>query len=758
MSEESTNMQLNLPFDEGNNNEGPFDNQLTLPLGIPSRDALVQEIIKRDGRREPFDPRKIATAILNATPTPERLDTESAEGIAKAVTLYLARQLNGAPATADQVSDAVERVLIYMAQAETALAYVRYRDRRTRIRRLQKGDMQLVLSEIREAKREQVAITHSTPLVHVQTSSEKIVRWDRNRIVKALQLETGLDAALAELIALEIESQIKAAGITALTAPLVRELVGAKLIEHGLFEEGARRRRLGVPLFDASRIIRRITEETLGATPRETDYELAKAIKKEFALSEVFSPSVSQAHLLGRIHIHNLEFVDRFQSLQIWPETFHRLYGEMFTLNEGQPPKSRSAGFLTEVLHKCQQLLSFFSTPPSFQAFNFSVAPAAEGLNEKEMEDIASRYLREFAAYAHHHRGQTTHISFYWNPPPSRAYTTMSSSNTFLTNYELLQPVARSFSVALIKSLATQGSILYDPDSFHVDIVIEENLFNTLEGNAFLLLAARTALAWPGISFIMKRPSPPGMITSDFVLPCVWQRVSLNLPRAAVRSQEPSAFWAELEALCELAITAHLEKQFFMESLYATSRPTDHLLQLLDVCASNNITFEIAVDGLAEGADIAVGSDKPLIFDRLAFMSNTLGHVRRLVQSESSKYFLSCLLTANDNPKISERFAELDAEIYPAMIGPVIKSDHRTKKMVYSSGISLSREYHKTPYEIAKIEGMLHEFFPSPLFTTLAIPNKNMSDTGLVDLIKKIYFQTECKGIGFETNNYDISI
>ena len=57
-----------------------------------------------------------------------------------------------------QVHDAVEKVLIEMGHVKTALAYVRYRDKRARIRRLREGDMSSLLSEYAEAMN-QVEVT-----------------------------------------------------------------------------------------------------------------------------------------------------------------------------------------------------------------------------------------------------------------------------------------------------------------------------------------------------------------------------------------------------------------------------------------------------------------------------------------------------------------------------------------------------------------------------------------------------------------------
>jgi ribonucleoside-triphosphate reductase len=147
----------------------------------------------------------------------------------------------------------------------------------------------------------------------VRTSTDEVVVWDRSRIVEALVRETFIERTTAEVIAIEVEKTISAARIKNLTAQLVRELVDAKLVEYGL--ETARRMhtRLGVPLYDAERLILCQNKENANIPhgPEATNLTLAESVKKEYALLSVFSEDVSEAHMRGDIHLHDLGFIDR---------------------------------------------------------------------------------------------------------------------------------------------------------------------------------------------------------------------------------------------------------------------------------------------------------------------------------------------------------------------------------------------------------------------------------------------------------------
>ncbi len=136
--------------------QGAFDAQLSFDAPFVEAPAPIQSILKRDGREVPFESPKIAQAILRAAHEVGDENEARAEHLAAAVTIYLANTLSGCVPTVDDVHDAVEKVLIEMGHASIALSYVRYRDRRARIRKLREGDISGFLSEFEVARRERV--------------------------------------------------------------------------------------------------------------------------------------------------------------------------------------------------------------------------------------------------------------------------------------------------------------------------------------------------------------------------------------------------------------------------------------------------------------------------------------------------------------------------------------------------------------------------------------------------------------------------
>ncbi|MCX5758569.1 MAG: ATP cone domain-containing protein [Candidatus Hydrogenedentes bacterium] len=386
------------PIERESAREGMFDAQLTFAVPFVEAPSPLTAIVKRDGTRAPFDKRKIAGAIFRAAESIGGADRGLADSLASAVALYLAKTLQGCTPNVDQVDDAVERVLVEMGHVRTALVYTRCRERRARERRLRNGDSRTLLRELDDARRlrTQGALEDVPPLL-VRTSAETLASWDRARIVDALTRETGLDVERAETIARDVEQQIMDARVRTLTAPLIRELVSAKLIEHGLEPEYRRHRRLGVPLYDTERIVRGPSPEGVPINPSVTSRTLAEAVKREFALSEVFSPEIAEAHARGEMHLHDLGGIDRLHTVRRSLSSIVRHgVGTPDSRMFSRPPKYPQT-LLAQMVHATAILQEHVAGPVAWDAVNVYFAPFLDGFDQKALRQVAQMLVYEYA-------------------------------------------------------------------------------------------------------------------------------------------------------------------------------------------------------------------------------------------------------------------------------------------------------------------------------------------------------------------------
>ena len=97
---------------------------------------MIESIVKRDGRKVPFDLEKITVAVYKAAQAIGGKDYEIAKGIAEKVVDYMENDLGLTEPTVEQVQDAVEKCLIEDGHAQTAKAYILYRSERSRVREM----------------------------------------------------------------------------------------------------------------------------------------------------------------------------------------------------------------------------------------------------------------------------------------------------------------------------------------------------------------------------------------------------------------------------------------------------------------------------------------------------------------------------------------------------------------------------------------------------------------------------------------------
>lgn len=97
---------------------------------------MIQQILKRDGRKAPFEIDKIANAIFRAAQASGGQDFEMARGLAEQVVKMLEADAEDRIPTVEQIQDTVEKVLIESGHARTAKKYILYRNERTRAREM----------------------------------------------------------------------------------------------------------------------------------------------------------------------------------------------------------------------------------------------------------------------------------------------------------------------------------------------------------------------------------------------------------------------------------------------------------------------------------------------------------------------------------------------------------------------------------------------------------------------------------------------
>lgn len=231
----------------------------------------------------------------------------------------------------------------------------------------------------------------------VRTSRNTIEPFDRKKITRSLIKETKLPRELADMIARESEEELRRLKLDFISAPLIREVVNVKLLEHGFERPRADYTRLGMPVYDATELLEAgIEKDPSLADPELLHSHMAGNIFKEYVLLKVLPLHLADAHMRGEIHIHNLDyFVSRPYSvnhdLRGFLEEGLELGVKGRKLSTG-PAKTPRMAFLlaSKVLGTAQTNIA---EKQRLDCFNVFLAPYVRGLGSREIKELAWLFL-----------------------------------------------------------------------------------------------------------------------------------------------------------------------------------------------------------------------------------------------------------------------------------------------------------------------------------------------------------------------------
>ncbi len=735
-----------------------------------SEKDVFTSVKKRNADIVLFDKKKIADAIFKAAQAVGGEDRLLADELAEAVTLYLKKEYKDTIPGVEEIQDIVEKVLIETGHAKTAKAYILYRDKRGKIRKLKQGYV-----PEREA-----ATTESTDIsLFVRRSEDDIVGWDKHKIISALIQETGLPSNIAQSISHEVEEQIIYSKIRTLTAPLIREMVNAKLIEYGFEKERNMHSRLGVPLYDAHRIIVNPNKENANVphNPEATNMTLAESIKKEFALLSVFTSDISEAHGLGDIHLHDLGFIDRpycsGQSLE-----FIKKFGLNLpnALSIAAPPKHPEV-LLAQMVKMSAALQGHFAGAIGWDAINIFFAPYLVGLNDKDLKQLAQMLIFEYSQQAVARGGQAifSDINLYWEVPkhfekvpaigPGGKYT----GKTY-TDYE---KEAQRFVWALF-DVYSEGDANGRPFFFPKPLVhITEKFFTTPGHEDFLRHISMVATEKGNTYFVFDRGDTAKISECcrlSFKLEksdledanepwrmryCALQNITINLPRIAYKAEKSDEKLFEiLNNMIELAARAHIQKKRFIEEILALNSKGPLAMLTMEVDGQpyirmHRVTYLIGMLGLNEMVQYHLGQELHESRDALRFGLKVIASMKLKTEELSKKYGMRFVLEQTPAESTAYRFSKLDMQHWTEKAQKVVKGNIEQKQVYYTNSTYLNIAHSMNPIERVINEGIFHNLIEAGALTHIWLGESKPNPESIANFVIKTFRNSQNAQIAF---------
>jgi ribonucleoside-triphosphate reductase (formate) len=615
----------------------------------------------------------------------------------------------------------------------------------------------------------------------VRQSDENVELFDPQRITDALVRETNLASETAHKIALEVKEQIRLSGIRALTAPLIRGLVDAKLLERGLMDEYRLHSRLGVPLYDVDRVIQSVSGETaMSHGPEGSSLTLAEAIKREYAIRNIFSDAVSSAHLVGDLHIENLGEVDR-PTTMIGSVDFIKRHGVRLPGGfAGSRPAKRAEVLALHLVTYTAALQGYFSETLAWDSVNFALAPMLVGLNQREIKQIAQGLLFELSSPAIARGGQPVRCDLHLDceaPAYLRDLQIVGAGGEkFSSTYGAMEETARDFLKALFEVYLEgdgQGLPFTGPRPIlHLTESFIGNPFN----RGALELVIRVATERGGVTLTFDRPSANPASESFTARYGVgadrlqrvgesWQwraatlsSVAINLPRVGYRAagdpQGVARIFDLLTELLELAAQASLEKRIFLEKLLA--RGESGALAMLAMRPGQEIflplswtAHAICPVGLAELAQIATGGPLDLSQAAQDFAASVIAHLNAEAERLSVKHKVRFTLAESRDATAPHRLARLDLKFANHPSGPITPGGESGAEIFYTNSVKLPVKSGVGAFDRIRIESELQGGMIRNAVTDLWLGAALPATEKLVDLISQAFHKTQASAIAF---------
>jgi anaerobic ribonucleoside-triphosphate reductase len=752
-----------------------LDEQEVLGLHRRLASKLFRLVRKRSGKIVPFDRKKITTAIFKAAEEVGGRDREIAERLTDEVLLYLASEKDHNLPQVEDIQDAIEKVLIERGHAKTAKAFILFRDKRSRVRR---KDINTDIAEL-EQKRAANVLDATDLALFVRTSGDDMIAWDRERIIETLVREADVEVAAAEKISREVEDQIALSGTKVITAPLIRELVDAKLVEHGL--EVARRKhtRLGVPLYDAERIILMPNKENANIphNPEATNMTLAESVKKQYALLSVFSQDISDAHARGDIHLHDLGFFDRpycsGQSLE-----YVKKFGLSLpnALSIAKPAKHPDI-LLAHMVKFSAALQGHFAGAIGWDAVNVFFSPFLEGLSDRDVHQLAEMLVFEYSQQSVARGGQAifSDINIYWETPKHFADVMAIGPGGKLTGrtYKDYQTDAQRFAFALF-DIYKEGDGTGRPFFFPKPLVhVTDEFFRTPGHEEFLLHISDVAADKGNTYFVFDRGETAKISEccrlsfkleqsdlDDAKEPwrmrySALQNVTLNLPRAAYYAcGDDARLFEKLDDMFALTVRAHQEKRQIIEKLLAMGDKGPLALLTMDLDGQgylrmHRVTYLVGLLGLNELVQSHLGEELHESDRAFRLGLRVIARLKLACEEATRRTGMRFVLEQTPAESCAYRLAKLDLEHFPEAAERVVKGNVSIGEVYYTNSTFLNVSEPVSPIERVKKEGMFHDMIEAGALSHVWIADSRPNKEAVASFVKSTFNHTRNAQIAF---------
>ncbi|MBV6518154.1 MAG: anaerobic ribonucleoside-triphosphate reductase [Candidatus Brocadia sp.] len=726
-----------------------------------STTTAVEYVVKRDGRLVAFNEKKIADAIFKAAQAVGGEDRALADELAVVVAMFLEKKYAGQNPSIEEIQDIVEKVLIETGHAKTAKAYILYRDKRARIRESLR---------VRKQTKKRADTTDVSLLVDTETKDETFP-WDKRKIADALEKEADLPEGVASEIAGVVEQRVFSSGLNRISTALIRELVDNELFERGYNKKLEKQAVIGMPKYDLEELIMSKNKENSNIAtnnPEAINLAIAENTLKQFALQEVFSRDVADAHLNGMVHIHDLGYPTRVYCSSHSLE-YLKKYGLSLQNLDTESAPAKHARTLTGHLNTfLASMQAYYAGALGVGYVNIMYAPYLEGMSYAEMKQEAQHLIFSCSQSAFSRGGQTLFLDFnvhtgiprYLRNIPAIGPGGKPTGKT----YGEYEETARQFTLAMLdvwREGDCYGHVFAFPKcDFHIneDTLTDPKQYEILEyacqiasengvpyfifdRDEITLSACCRLRTTIDDNYMIKHPESMRF--------CGFQNITINLPQASYRAGRGNwdALYKEIDKGIEIAVKAHLQKKAFAAKLMAS--PEMPLWEIgkkakdgrpyVDLETS---TYIVGILGLNECLQFMTGRELHEGDDMIKQGLRVISHMYMRVKEAGRKHKLKFSLEESPAESASRRLAKVDIRNYPEA-AEMVKGNIEKDEFYYTNSVHLRPDAPVDMITRIFLQSKFHTMIESGAIIHAFVGEERPPASSIMNLVKKTFKNTQ---------------
>lgn len=503
--------------------------------------------------------------------------------------------------------------------------------------------------------------------LYVRSSRQAMEEFNADKILQSLVREAGMPVEIAQKIASETEARVYKFQTAYLTAPLIREVVNAILIEHGYEEYRHKLTRLGLPVADVADLIQRSLENS-----SSIDSILAKTSGKVFSEYSILTKiprDVSDAHLSGDVHLSSIG------SWSLMPDTLYldlnTLYTNPVSLGSriAQIPRLEAIRSFDSAIEALEIISSLLAREVSNEICLDNVIPFLTRYyvprSQDEQVKLFSRIFTSIAASSPESRLKT--ISFRIGDP--------HRDEDVSAQLELRDSLLTAYAKYAASTPVPSASLIVNPGRYFDRRVIE-GMAKIIADGGDIALESDGKYSFAGVKlYSMSAEGTDGL--------ALLQNFTVNLPRLSYESNKDETYFrAKLALVIQTGVNALAKrKEQVIESLRMGLLPA--LSQIPIVSSIEDLPLVVNLVGLNEAISSLVG-EKSEVSTKQDVAVKVLETASKVASEKASKLghkgFIS--LVHHDG---QSRLLEIDSERYGR------SQEFRSKG--YSEGMSILADH-----------------------------------------------------------------